>query len=105
MLITYIRGEANSCSHTRFLPRRMVIIRLNFWWHFRNSNDFTLPYISSTYSHALGFRHTKSQIDNMLEKCKFTNIIDQAKDNELMVVGGWEFELVKRGLAKIVISL
>ncbi len=35
------------------------------------------------------------------KKCIFTNIIDQAKNNEMKVVGGWEFELVKRELAKI----
>ncbi len=36
----------------------------------------------------------------MLEKCIFTNITDQAKDNEMKVVGGWEFELEKQELAK-----
>ncbi len=35
------------------------------------------------------------------EKCIFTNIIDRAKNNDMKVVGGWEFELVKRELAKI----
>jgi hypothetical protein len=35
------------------------------------------------------------------EKCIFTNISDQAKNNEMKVVGGWEFELEERELAKI----
>ncbi len=29
----------------------------------------------------------------MPEKCIFTNISDHTKDNEMKVVGGWEFEL------------
>ena len=37
----------------------------------------------------------------MPEKCIFTNISDQAKNNEMKVVGGWEFELGERELAKI----
>ena len=37
----------------------------------------------------------------MPEKCIFTNISDQPKNNEMKVVGGWEFELEKRELAKI----
>ena len=37
----------------------------------------------------------------MLEKYIFTNISDHAKNNEMKVVGGWEFELEKRELAKI----
>ncbi len=36
-----------------------------------------------------------------LEKCIFTNIIDQAKNNEMKVVSGWKFEIVKRKLTKI----
>ena len=38
----------------------------------------------------------------MPEKCTFTNISDRAKDNEIKLLGGWEFELEKRELAKIV---
>jgi hypothetical protein len=37
----------------------------------------------------------------LLEKCLFKNINDHAKKNDIKVVGGWEFELVKRELAKI----
>ena len=29
------------------------------------------------------------------EKCILTNISDQAKNNEMKVVGGWKFELEK----------
>jgi len=39
------------------------------------------------------------------EKCIFRNISDQAKDNEMKTVGGWEFELVQRELAKIANAL
>ncbi len=38
----------------------------------------------------------------MREKCIFTNIsADQAKNNEMKVVGGWEFELGEREFSKI----
>ena len=37
----------------------------------------------------------------MPEKSIFTNISNQAKNNEMKVVGGWEFELETRELAKI----
>ena len=32
---------------------------------------------------------------DLLEECIFTNISDHAKNNEMKVLGGWEFELVK----------
>jgi len=35
------------------------------------------------------------------KKCIFTNIGDHAKNNEMKVVSGWEFELEERELAKI----
>jgi len=35
------------------------------------------------------------------KKCTFINISDQAKNDKMQVVGGWEFELEKRKLAKI----
>ena len=34
------------------------------------------------------------------EKRIFTNISDQTKNNEMKVVGGWEFELVKAIIGK-----
>ena len=38
---------------------------------------------------------------DLLEKCIFTNISDQTiKNNEMKVVGGWEFELVKARIGK-----
>jgi len=34
------------------------------------------------------------------EKCIFTNIGDQGKNNEIKVVGGWELVLVKARIGK-----
>ena len=45
--------------------------------------------------------HVRSKSD-LQEKCIFTNISDQVENNEMKDVGGWEFELEKRELAKIV---
>ena len=44
--------------------------------------------------------HVRAKSD-LPEKCIFANISDQAKNNEMKVVGGWEFELEERKLAKI----
>ena len=41
----------------------------------------------------------RAKID-LPEKCIFTNISDQAKNNKMKVVGGWEFELVKARIVK-----
>jgi len=52
---------------------------------------------------SIEFAIYRAQSD-LAKKCTFTNIIDQAKNNEMKVVGGWESELVKRELAKIAIN-
>ena len=44
--------------------------------------------------------HVRAKSD-LPEKCIFTSISDRAKNNEMRVVDGWEFELEERELAKI----
>ena len=41
-----------------------------------------------------------TELRDLPEKCIFTNNSDQAKKNEMKVVGGCEFELGRRELAK-----
>ncbi len=68
----------------------------------RNSNPYgTVPYRSVPYRTILlhyPFAYIKPK--EICQRVYISNISDQAKNNEMKAVGGWEFELVKARIGK-----